>query len=111
MTTFRTTASFSSRLTDEHGPVRKLLGPGWHAELLISHVTGHDAAFNSRLTWTPGFVRDRGKIARGDRRCRGPVVAAPRARLACPARRMDGHARAARIAAALGDDLTVVGVG
>ena len=108
--TASTTAAFFSRLTAEDGPVRQLLGPELHAELLASQVTGHDEVFGTRLTWTLGFVRDKGKIAKGGI---GGSAAwwSLRHGHACAylTRRMDDHTRAARIAAALGDDLSVVG--
>lgn len=39
-TTATSTAAFFSRLTDEDGPVCRLLGPELHSELLTSQVTG-----------------------------------------------------------------------
>lgn len=109
-TTASTTAAFFSRLTAEDGPVRHLLGPELHSELLTSQVTDNDEVFGTRLTWTLGFVRDKGKIAKGGI---GGSAAwwSRRHNHACAylTRRMDDHSRAARIAAALGDDLSVVG--
>ncbi|WP_406212798.1 serine hydrolase domain-containing protein [Streptomyces canus] len=109
-TTASSTAEFFSRLTSEDGPVRGLLGPELHAELLAAQVTGFDEVFGTRLTWTLGFVRDKGKIAKGGI---GGSAAwwSLRHGHACAylTRRLDDHVRASRIAAALGDDLTVVG--
>ncbi|MEO3809196.1 serine hydrolase domain-containing protein [Sphaerisporangium sp. B11E5] len=103
-------AAFFSRLTDEEGPVRALLGRELHAELLASQVTGFDEVFGTKITWTLGFVRDRGKIAKGGI---GGSAAwwSLKHHHACAylTRRLDDHSRAAEIAAALGDDLTVVG--
>lgn len=103
-------AAFFSRLTDEEGPVRALLGASLHDELLASQVTGFDEVFGTRITWTLGFVRDRGKIAKGGI---GGSAAwwSLRHRHGCAylTRHLDDHSRAAEIAAALGDDLTVVG--
>jgi len=110
LTTASAMAGFFARLTDEDGPVRQLLGPELHSELLTSHVTDFDEVFGMRLTWTLGFVRDRGKIAKGGI---GGSAAwwSLRHHHACAylTRRLDDHARAARIAMALGDDLSVVG--
>ncbi|MFG2730201.1 serine hydrolase domain-containing protein [Streptomyces canus] len=109
-TTASSTAEFFSRLTSVDGPVRGLLGPELHAELLAAQVTDFDEVFGTRLTWTLGFVRDKGKIAKGGI---GGSAAwwSLRHGHACAylTRRLDDHGRAARIAAALGDDLTVVG--
>lgn len=109
-TTASSTAEFFSRLTSEDGPVRGLLGAELHAELLAAQVTGFDEVFGTRATWTLGFVRDKGKIAKGGI---GGSAAWWSLRhghaCACLTRRLDDDARAARIAAALGDALTVVG--
>lgn len=109
-TTATAMARFFSHLVGEKGPVRALLGPGLHAELLASQVTDFDEVFGTRITWTLGFVRDRGKIAKGGI---GGSAAwwSLRHHHACAylTRRLDDHSRAAEIAAALGDDLTVVG--
>ncbi|MBH5338697.1 beta-lactamase family protein [Streptomyces pactum] len=109
-TTASAMAEFFGRLTAEDGPVRALLGPQLHTELLTSQVTGHDEVFGTRITWTLGFVRDQGKIAKGGI---GGSAAwwSLRHHHACAylTRRLDDHSRAAEIAAALGDDLTVVG--
>jgi CubicO group peptidase (beta-lactamase class C family) len=103
-------AAFFSRLTSEDGPVRELLGPHLHTELLTSQVTDYDEVFGTRITWTLGFVRDKGKIAKGGI---GGSAAwwSLRHHHACAylTRRLADHSRAAEIAAALGDDLTVVG--
>ncbi|KQW09205.1 serine hydrolase [Streptomyces sp. Root369] len=108
--TASSTAEFFSRLSSEDVPVRGLLGPELHAELLAAQVTGFDGVFGTRLTWTLGFVRDKGKIAKGGT---GGSAAWWSLRhghaCACLTRRLDDHVRAARIAATLGDDLTVVG--
>ncbi|MFG2467248.1 hypothetical protein ACGFXB_17570 [Streptomyces canus] len=97
-------------MTSKDGPVRGLLGHELHTELLAAQVTGFDEVFGTRLTWTLGFVRDKGKIAKGGI---GGSAAwwSRRHGHACAylTRRLDDHARAARIAAALGNDLTVVG--
>lgn len=109
-TTATSTAAFFSRLTDEDGPVRQLLGPELHSELLAAQITDHDEVFGTRITWTLGLIRDKGKIAKGGI---GGSAAwwSLRHGHACAylTRRLDDHARAARIAVALGDDLTVVG--
>lgn len=109
-TTATAMAGFFARLTSEDGPVRDLLGPQLHAELLTSQVTDCDEVFGTRITWTLGFVRDRGKIAKGGI---GGSAAwwSLRHHHACAylTRRLDDHSGAAGIAAALGDDLTVVG--
>ncbi|MER6144899.1 serine hydrolase domain-containing protein [Streptomyces sparsogenes] len=109
-TTATAMASFFAHLTSEDGPVRALLGPRLHTELLAPQVTGYDEVFGTRITWTLGLVRDKGKIAKGGI---GGSAAwwSLRHHHACAylTRRLDDHARAAEIAAALGDDLTVVG--
>ncbi|MFI1332113.1 serine hydrolase domain-containing protein [Streptomyces sp. NPDC020845] len=109
-TTATAMAAFFSRLTSEDGPVRELLGPQLHTELLTSQITGFDEVFGTDITWTLGFVRDKGKIAKGGI---GGSAAwwSLRHQHACAylTRRLDDHSRAAQIAAALGDDLTVVG--
>lgn len=109
-TTAAAMAQFFSCLPSEDGPVRRLLGPQLHTELLASQVTDYDEVFGTRITWTLGFVRDRGKIAKGGI---GGSAAwwSLRHRHACAylTRRLDDHSRAAQMAAALGDDLTVVG--
>ncbi|MEV0236275.1 serine hydrolase domain-containing protein [Nonomuraea sp. NPDC050786] len=109
-TTATAMARFFSRLTGADSPVRALLGPELHADLLASQVTDFDEVFGTRITWTLGFVRDRGKIAKG-----GIGGSAAWWSLnhhhgcAYVTRRLDDHSRAAEIAAALGDDLSVVG--
>ncbi|TGB03216.1 serine hydrolase domain-containing protein, partial [Streptomyces palmae] len=109
-TTATAMAGFFAGLTSEDGPVRALLGPHLHTELLSPQVTGFDEVFGTRLTWTLGFVRDRGKIAKGGI---GGSAAwwSLRHHHACAylTRRLDDHSRAAEVAAALGDDLAVVG--
>ncbi|MGN9840418.1 serine hydrolase domain-containing protein [Nonomuraea sp. H19] len=109
-TSATSTAEFFSRLAVDDSPVRALLGPDLHAELLASQVTDFDEVFGTRITWTLGFVRDRGKIAKGGI---GGSAAwwSLKHHHACAylTRRLDDHSRAAQIAAALGDDLTVVG--
>ncbi|NEY33009.1 serine hydrolase [Streptomyces sp. PRKS01-65] len=109
-TTATAMAGFFAHLTSEDGPVRDLLGPALHSELLTSQVTDYDEVFGTRITWTLGFVRDKGKIAKGGI---GGSAAwwSLRHHHACAylTRRLDDHSRAAEIAAALGDDLTVVG--
>ncbi|MFD6951219.1 MULTISPECIES: serine hydrolase domain-containing protein [unclassified Nocardiopsis] len=101
-------AGFFSRLTDEDGPLGVLLGPRLHAEYVAPQVTGHDTVFGTGLTWTLGTLRDDVKIAKGGI---GGSVAwwSRRHGHACAylTRRLDDHSRAARIAAALGDDLTI----
>lgn len=109
-TTATAMARFFSFVTREGGPLHALLGSRLHTELLSSQVTGHDEVFGTRITWTLGFVRDHGKIAKG-----GIGGSAAWWSLnhhhACAylTRRLDDHSRAAEIATALGDDLTVVG--
>jgi len=102
-------AEFFSVLTKADGPVRGLLGAHLHHEYLSPQVTGHDEVFGTTATWTPGFLRDRAKIAKGGV---GGSAAwwSIKHNHACAylTRRLDDHSRAARIAAALGDDLTVV---
>ncbi|BCL12463.1 esterase [Micromonospora sagamiensis] len=109
-TTATAMAGFFSSITSEEGPLRELLGPQLHTELLTSQVTGHDQVFGTRLTWTLGFLRDRGKIAKG-----GIGGSAAwwsldhRHSCAYLTRRLDDHSRAAEIATVLGDNLAVVG--
>ncbi|WP_049570857.1 serine hydrolase domain-containing protein [Streptomyces sp. SBT349] len=103
-------AAFFSRLTDEEGPLRALLGPRLHADLLASQITGHDEVFGTRLTWTLGLIRDRGKIAKGGIGGSAAWWSLTHHHAAAYlTRRLDDHSRAAEIAAALGDDLSVVG--
>ncbi|PSK95361.1 CubicO group peptidase (beta-lactamase class C family) [Murinocardiopsis flavida] len=106
-----TVAAFLAELTSEDGPVRALLGPRLHEEYLAPQVTGHDEVFGTRLTWTLGFLRDDAKIAKGGV---GGSAAwwsiANGHACAYLTRRLDDHSRAAAIAAALGDDLTVAPV-
>ncbi|WP_229865271.1 serine hydrolase domain-containing protein [Streptomyces spinoverrucosus] len=64
-TTATAMARFFAGLTSEDGPVRELLGQQLHPELLRSQVTEYDEVFGTRITWTLGFVRDKGKIAKG----------------------------------------------
>ncbi|MEV8018129.1 hypothetical protein AB0O76_17695 [Streptomyces sp. NPDC086554] len=103
-------AEFFSRLTDPEGPVRELLGPDLHAEYIAPQVTGHDEVFGTTVTWSLGLIRDRHKIAKGGV---GGSAAWWSARYGHGAafltRRLDDLSRVAEIAAALGDDLTVVG--
>ncbi|SEG91937.1 CubicO group peptidase, beta-lactamase class C family [Nonomuraea solani] len=109
-TTATAMAAFFARLTADDGPVRALLGPKLHADLLTSQVTDFDEVFGTRITWTLGFVRDHGKIAKGGI---GGSAAwwSRKHHHACAylTRRLDDHSRAAQIAMALGDDLSVVG--
>lgn len=101
-------ARFFSHITDESGPLYELLGPRLHAEYLAPQITGHDTVFGTGLTWTLGLLRDEVKIAKGGI---GGSVAwwSRRHGHACAylTRRLADHSRAARIAAALGDDLTI----
>ncbi|MGW6454903.1 serine hydrolase domain-containing protein [Streptomyces sp. NPDC055078] len=109
-TTATAMAGFFVTLTSQDGPLRTLLGPVLHAELLSPQVTGYDEVFGTRLTWTLGFIRDRGKIAKGGI---GGSAAwwSLNHQHSCAylTRRLDDHSRAAEIAAALNDDLAVVG--
>ncbi|MEU0023685.1 serine hydrolase domain-containing protein, partial [Streptomyces rochei] len=109
-TTASAMAAFFSTLTDQDGKLRALLGPDLHTELLTPQVTGYDEVFGTRLTWTLGFIRDRGKIAKGGI---GGSAAWWSLRhghgCAYLTRRLEDHSRAGQIAAALGDDLAVVG--
>ncbi|MEV0612749.1 serine hydrolase domain-containing protein [Nonomuraea sp. NPDC050404] len=109
-TTATAMARFFSGLTAEDGPVRDLLGPDLHGDLLAPQVTGFDEVFGTRLTWTLGFIRDQGKIAKGG--IGGSAAWWSRRHghgAAYVTRRLDDHSRAAEIATALGDDLAVVG--
>ncbi|MFC7329059.1 serine hydrolase domain-containing protein [Marinactinospora rubrisoli] len=109
-TTATAMAGFFARLTSEDGPVHALLGPRLHTELLAPQVTGFDEVFGTEVTWTLGFVRDRGKIAKGG--IGGSAAWWSRRHhhsAAYLTRRLADHSRAAEIAAALGDDLAVVG--
>ncbi|TDC74313.1 serine hydrolase domain-containing protein, partial [Streptomyces hainanensis] len=109
-TTATAMARFFAELTDEAGPVAGLLGPELHAELLASQVTGFDEVFGTRLTWTLGLVRDRGKIAKGGIGGSAAWWSLRHGHAAAYlTRRLDDHSRAAAVAAALGDDLRVVG--
>ncbi|TMR09690.1 beta-lactamase family protein [Nonomuraea turkmeniaca] len=109
-TTATAMAQFFSSLTSEDGPVRALLGPQLHADLLASQVTDFDEVFGTRITWTLGFVRDRGKIAKGGIGGSAAWWSLTHGHgCAYLTRRLDDHSRAAEIAVALGDDLTVVG--
>ncbi|WP_017587414.1 serine hydrolase domain-containing protein [Nocardiopsis ganjiahuensis] len=102
-------AGFLSRATDPDGPLRALLGPELHEEYLAPQATGHDDVFGTELTWTLGFLRDDAKIAKGGI---GGSAAwwSLRHGHACAylTRRLDDHSRVARIAEALGDDLSVM---
>ncbi|MFD9949019.1 serine hydrolase domain-containing protein [Nonomuraea sp. NPDC059023] len=108
--TATTIARFFSHLTDPAGPVGQLLGRELHEELLAAQVTDFDEVFGTRITWTLGFVRDSGKIAKGGiggsagwwSRTHGHAAA-------YLTRHLADHSRAAEIAGALGDDLRVVG--
>ncbi|MFC4562235.1 serine hydrolase domain-containing protein [Nocardiopsis mangrovi] len=106
--TATTVARFFSHLTAAEGPLRRLLGPQLQQEYISAQVTGHDTVFGTPLTWTLGFLRDRTKIAKGG--VGGSVgwwsITHGHA-CAYLTRRLDDHSRAAEIAAALGDDLTV----
>lgn len=106
------TAKFFSHLISEDGPVRGLLGTQLHSEYVSPQITGHDTVFGTRLTWTLGLLRDDAKIAKGGI---GGSVAwwSDEHGHACAylTRRLDDHSRAARIAAVLGDDLSVSEVG
>ncbi|MEV1240452.1 serine hydrolase domain-containing protein [Nonomuraea sp. NPDC049750] len=109
-TTATAMARFFSELTSADGPVRTLLGPRLHADLLASQVTDFDEVFGTRITWTLGFVRDRGKIAKGGIGGSAAWWSLKHGHgCAYLTRRLDDHSRAAAIAAALDDDLTVVG--
>ncbi|MGA5453255.1 serine hydrolase [Streptomyces umbrinus] len=109
-TTATAMAAFFSRLTSEDGPVRELLGPQLHTELLASQVTDYDEVFGTRITWTLGFVRDKGKIAKG-----GIGGSAAwwwlRHHHGCAylTRHLGDHSGAAQIAAPSDDGLAVVG--
>lgn len=101
-------AAFFSRLTDADGPVGELLGSELHREYVSAQVTGHDTVFGTELTWTLGPLRDTGKIAKGGIGGSAAWWSITHGH-ACAylTRRLDDHSRAAEIAAALGDDLTV----
>ncbi|MFW5418187.1 beta-lactamase family protein [Nocardiopsis sp. CNT-189] len=103
-----TLAEFFSRLTAEDGPVRDLLGPELHAEYISAQATGYDEVFGTELTWTAGFIRDGGKIAKGGIGGSAAWWSMKNGHAAAYlTRRLDDHSRAAEIAAVLGDDLTV----
>jgi hypothetical protein len=88
--------------------VRALVGPHVHVELLASQVTDFDEVFATRITWTLGFVRDCGKIAKGGIGGSAAWAQAP-PRVAYLTRGLQDHSWAVEIAAALRDDLDVVG--
>ncbi|WP_431873133.1 serine hydrolase domain-containing protein [Nocardiopsis eucommiae] len=104
-------ARFLDGITDEDGPLRALLGREAHEEYLAPQATGYDEVFGTELTWTLGFLRDDAKIAKGG--IGGSAVwRSLRHGHSCAylTRRLDDHSRAAAIAAALSDDLSVVPV-
>ena len=70
--TTATAIASSSRAHHEDGPVRALLGPRLHAELLASQVTDFDEVFGTRITWTLGFVRDRERSRKAGSAARPP---------------------------------------
>ncbi|MEU3186828.1 serine hydrolase domain-containing protein [Streptomyces sp. NPDC006923] len=109
-TTASAMAGFFACLNSPDGPVRHLLGPELHTEFLTAQVTGHDEVFGTRLTWTLGFLRDRSKIAKGGIGGSAAWWSLKHHHAAAYlTRRLADHSRAAEIAAALGDDLSVVG--
>lgn len=104
-------AGFLDGITDGDGPLRALLGREAHEEYLAPQATGYDEVFGTELTWTLGFLRDDAKIAKGG--IGGSAVwRSLRHGHSCAylTRRLDDHSRAAAIAAALGDDLSVAPV-
>lgn len=101
-------ARFFSLLTDADGPLGRLLGRELHEAYVTPQVTGHDDLFDTELTWTLGLLRDRHKIAKGGiGGSAGWWSPGQGHAVAYLTRRLGDHGRAARVAAALGDDLTV----
>ncbi|MET9793930.1 serine hydrolase domain-containing protein [Nocardiopsis alba] len=101
-------SGFLARITDPEGPVRALLGAELHEEYLAPRATGHDDVFGTELTWTLGFLRDPGKIAKGG--IGGSAVWwSTRHGHSCAylTRRLDDHSRVAEVARVLGDDLSL----
>ncbi|NKY99063.1 serine hydrolase domain-containing protein [Nocardiopsis alborubida] len=101
-------AEFFSLLTDADGPLRALLGAELHREYISAQATGRDEVFGTELTWTLGLLRDNGKIAKGGIGGSAAWWSIKHGH-ACAylTRRLDDHSRAAEIATALEDDLTV----
>lgn len=101
-------AKFFSDLNDPKGPVRRLLGEELHAEFIAPQVRRHDEVFGTTLTWTLGLIRDDVKIAKGGL---GGSAAwwSLKHNHACAfmTRRLEDMSRAAQVAAALDDDLSI----
>ncbi|GGJ84020.1 EstA family serine hydrolase [Streptomyces camponoticapitis] len=101
-------AEFFAGLTRMDGPVHRLLGSELHAAYLAPQVRRHDEVFATTVGWTLGLIRDDGKIAKGGL---GGSAAwwSVRHGHSCAflTRRLDDLSRAAEIAAALGDDLSL----
>jgi CubicO group peptidase (beta-lactamase class C family) len=101
-------AGFYAYLTSEDGPVRRLLGPELHAEFLATQVCGHDQIVGTSVAWTLGPLRTEAIIGLGGL---GGSAAWWSLRnqhaVAYVTRRLHDFARAAEIAAALGDDITI----
>lgn len=99
-------AGFYAHLTRTDGPVRRLLGPQLHGEYLRTQICGNDETVATTVNWTLGFLRTPSFIGLGGL---GGSAAYWSLRnghaVAYVTRHMHDHARVAKIAAALGDDL------
>jgi hypothetical protein len=101
-------AGFYAHLTSRNGPVRQLLGPELHADFLATKVCGYDQIVGTSVGWTLGPLRSDSIIGLGGL---GGSAAWWSLRnqhaVAYATRRLHGFSRAAEIAAALGDDITI----
>lgn len=102
------TAKFFADLNDPNGRVRQLLGPDLHAEYVAPQIRRHDEVFGTTLTWTLGLIRDDVKLAKGGL---GGSAAwwSLRHKHACAfmTRRLEDMSRAAELAIAVDDDLSI----
>ncbi|MFI6289098.1 serine hydrolase domain-containing protein [Streptomyces sp. NPDC051018] len=105
-------AAFYAGLTDEKGPVRRLLGEELHHEYLRSQVCDHDETVGKKVNWTAGFLRTGSFIGLGGL---GGSAAWWSYRhghaVAYVTRRLHDHARVAEIALALDDDINMEATG
>lgn len=99
-------ARFYAQLPRADGPVRRLLGTRLHEEYMRTQICGHDETIDTTVNWTLGFLRTSSFIGLGGL---GGAAAywsfGNEHAVAYVTRHMHDHARVAKIAAALGDDL------
>lgn len=105
-TTARSLARFYSTVTDEHGPLRELLGEDLHNEFISIQVTAEDQTVQERVNWTLGMFRTDNFIGLGGLGGSAGYWSFTNSHaVAYVTRRLHDHARVGQIAWSLGDNL------